>query len=70
MNKTYSSPGTVLLPSTWSHELLGPGEGMKHTAHPGLSPYGAPKNLSGLDLGSTQNAGSTWDSALAEHPGE
>ena len=34
VNKTHGPPGTVLLPSTWSHGLLGPGKGMIHTAHP------------------------------------
>ena len=69
VNKTHNPPGTVHAPSTRSPELLGPEMSTKCTANLGLCPCGAPKNLSSLDLGSAQNAGPTWDSALAEHPG-
>ena len=69
VNKTYSPPGTVCSPNIWSPELFRPGKGTKHTTQLGLCPCGAPENLRCLDLGSAWNAGSTWDSALAEHPG-
>ena len=61
-------PGTVRSPSTWSPELFGPDKGTEVTAHLGLCPCRAPENLRSLDLGSAQNTGPTWDSALAEHP--
>ena len=63
----HGPPGTVHSPSTQSPELLGPGKGTKLTTHLGLCPCRARKNLSGLDLESAQNAGPTWDNALAEH---
>ena len=69
VHKTHGWPGTERSPSAWSPEQHGRKKGTKHTAHLGLCPCGAPENLSGLDLGSAWNAGSTWDSALAEHPG-
>ena len=68
VHQIHSPPGTVHLPSTQSPEWLGPGKGAKHTAHLGLCHGRAPENLSSLDLGSAQNAGPTWDTALAEHP--
>ena len=48
--KTHGPPGTGHLPSTQLSERLGLGKGTKHTAHLGLCPCGAPKNLSSLDL--------------------
>ena len=71
VNKMHGPPGTVHSPSTWSSELLSPGKGTKtQTRSPsGSVPLLSTKNLNGLDPGSAQNAGPTWDSALAEHPG-
>ena len=60
-------PGTVCWPSTQSPEWLGPGKGAKHTAHLGCS-MESTESLSGLDMGSAQNSGPSWDSALTEHP--
>ena len=56
-------------PCTQSSEWLGPGKDTKCIAHLGLCPCRAPENLRSLDLGSAQNAGPTWHSALIEHPG-
>ena len=68
--KMHRPPGTVCSLSTQSPELLRPGKDTKHTAYPSLCPCGVPKNLSGLDLESAfHNAGPTWDSVLAGHPG-
>ena len=69
VHKMHGPPGTVCLPSTQSPEWLVPGEGTKCRAHLGLWLCRAPKNLSDFDLGSTLNAGSIWDRALAKHPG-
>ena len=69
VHKVHDSCGTVHSPSTWSPEWLGPGKGTKCTAYLGLCPYGAPENVSSLDLWSAWNAGLTWGSALAEHTG-
>ena len=70
VNKMHSPPGAVRWPSTHLPELLGPGKDTKFTAHLGLCPCTAPERLSGLDLGSARNAGPTWDSVLAQHPGD
>ena len=67
--KIHGPTGTGRSPSTSSPELLRPEKGTKRTAYSGLWPCGVPKNLSGLDLVNAWNTGSTWDSALAEHPG-
>ena len=69
LHKIHGPPGTVCSPSTRSLEHLGPGKVAKLTAHRGLCPCRALENLSDLDLRSAQNAGLTWDSALAEHSG-
>ena len=69
VNKTHGPSETMCSSSTWSPELLRPGKGTKHTAHLGLCFCGTPENLSSLVLGTTWNAGHTWDSATAEHPG-
>ena len=68
VNKMHGPPGTLFTKHlvTWAARS---GKGTKHTAHLGLCPCGAPKNPSGLGLRRAWNAGSTWDSALAEHPG-
>ena len=52
MHKMHSSLGIVHSPSTQLPEQLGPGKGTKHTVHLGQCPCSAPKNLSGLELGS------------------
>ena len=65
----HGPPGTVSSPSTWSSELLRPGKGTKTHSPSGSVPLLSTENLNGLDLGSARNAGPTWDSALAEHPG-
>jgi len=69
VGKMHGPPGTVSSPGTQSPEWLGPGKGTKLRPLLGLCPWGSPKNLSSLDLGSAQNTGPTWDSSLAEHPG-
>ena len=64
--KMHGPTGTVCSPSTGLTELLGPGKGTKKHAQLSLCPCGVPENLnlSGLDLGSAQNAGPALDSAL------
>ena len=65
----HGPPEIVHLPSTQSPEPLGPGEGTKCLAQPGLCPCRAPENLNGLDLGNAQNARPTWDSSPSENAG-
>ena len=69
VHKTQGPHGTVHSPNTWSPELLGPGQGTKHTVDLGLCPCGAPEKLSSLDLETAWDTGITWDTTLAEHPG-
>ena len=70
VQKMHSPPGTVQLPSTQSVTWAAwTWEGHKMNSLSGSLPCGAPKNLSGLNVGSARNARFTWDSALAEHPG-